>query len=296
MNLADIGLSARKDENTFWKLFEERTELCHKALLTRYNRLKGTSSDVAPILWQNGAFARLKKGENIDKLLVGGYATISLGFAGLYECTKAMTGESHTSEKGKKFALKVMKALNAKCDKWKEEDNLGYGLYGSPIESTTYKFATCLKKRFGVIEGITDRDYVTNSYHVPVFEKIDAYSKLALESEFQDLSTGGAISYVELPDMKQNIPILLDLVKFMYDNCMYAEWNIKSDYCMECGFDGEVLIDENLEWYCPNCGNRDHDKLSVSRRTCGYIGSNFWNKGRTQDIKERVLHIDDCDD
>ena len=250
-------------------------------------------SDVAPILWQDGAFARLEKGEKIDKLLHGGYSSISLGYAGLYECVKYMTGSSHTDHSvGHDFGIKVMKFLNKKCEEWKELENIGYSPYGSPIESTTYKFAKCLKKRFGVIDGITDRDYITNSYHTFVKEPINAFDKLYVESEFQSLSLGGAISYVETPDMTQNISAILEVIQYIYDNIMYAELNTKSDYCQECGYEGEILLDDNLEWYCPECGNRDHDKLNVARRTCGYIGTNFWNKGRTQEIKERVLHLD----
>ena len=296
LNLVDVALSSSGDMDKFWKIFEERTELCHKALLCRYERLKGTSSDVAPILWQNGALARLEKHEPIDKLLKGGYSTISLGYAGLYECVKYMTGHSHTDGGvGEELGLSIMQHMNDKCEQWKAQDDLGYGVYGSPIESTTYKFAKCLKKRFGIIEGITDRDYITNSYHVPVFEEIDAFSKLMLESKFQSLSSGGAISYAEMPNMSNNIEAVLELLKFIYNNIMYAELNTKSDYCSCCGFEGEILVDDDLEWYCPNCRNRDHAKLHVARRTCGYIGSYFWNKGRTQEIKERVLHIDNKD-
>ena len=273
LNLVDIALSSHKNVDEFWKLFEERTELCHKALRCRHERLKGTSSDVAPILWQDGAFVRLKKGEKIDKYLYGGYSSISLGYAGLYECVKYMTGHSHTdSGIGEKFGLEVMTRLNEKCEQWKAAENIGYSLYGSPIESTTYKFAKCLKKRFGIIEGITDKDYITNSYHVPVFEKIDPFKKLAIESKFQSLSLGGAISYVECADLQNNIPAVLEVIKFIYDNIMYAELNTKSDYCQVCGYDGEInIIDENnqLIWECPNCGNRDQSKMNVSRRTCG---------------------------
>lgn len=299
INLVDIALSSGGDLDTFWKLFETRTELCHKALKLRHERLEGIPSDVAPILWQNGAIARLKKGETIDKLLHNGYSTISLGYAGLYECVKYMTGESHTDNGvGEAFGLKVMQALNDKCSQWKAEEHIDYSLYGSPIESTTYKFAKCLKKRFGVIEGITDRDYITNSYHVPVFEEINAFDKLALEAKFQKLSPGGAISYVEIPNMNDNLDVVVQIIQFIYENIMYAEVNSKSDYCMECGYDKEIKIitDENtgkLVWECPQCGNRDQKKMSVARRTCGYIGTNFWNQGRTQEIKERVLHIDD---
>ena len=297
INLVDVALSSNQDEDKFWKIYEERLELCHKALRIRYERLSKVTSDVAPILWQHGALARLKKGESIDKLLHNGYSTISLGYAGLYECVKYMTGHSHTDNGvGEEFALKVMQKLNDKCKEWKEAEQIDYSVYGTPIESTTYKFAKCLKKRFGVVEGITDRGYITNSYHVPVFEDIDAFSKLKLESKFQKLSPGGAISYIETPNLQNKLEIVLQVIQFIYDNIMYAELNTKSDYCQKCGFDGEILIDDNLEWYCPNCGNRDHNTLNVARRTCGYIGSQFWNKGRTQEIKERVLHIDNKDD
>ena len=296
LNLPDIALSSGKDMDLFWKIFDERLELSHRALQLRHERLSKALSDVAPILWQHGALARLDKGESIHDLLHNGYSTISLGYAGLYECVKYMTGHSHTDcGEGKEFALKVMQYMNDACKKWKEAENIDYSVYGTPIESTTYKFAKCLKKRFGTVNGITDRGYVTNSYHVPVFEEIDAFSKLKLESEFQRLSPGGAISYVETPNLQNNLDAVIELIKFIYDNIMYAELNTKSDYCQECGYDGEILIDENLEWYCPNCGNRNHDTLNVARRTCGYIGSNFWNKGRTQEIKERVLHIDNKD-
>ena len=297
INLVDVALSSKQDEEKFWKIFDERLELCHKALQIRHERLSKVTSDVAPILWQHGALARLKKGESIHKLLHDGYSTISLGSAGLYECVKYMTGNSHTDNGiGEEFALKVMQKLNDKCKEWKEAEKIDYSVYGTPIESTTYKFAKCLRKRFGTIEGITDRSYITNSYHVPVFEDIDAFSKLKLESKFQKLSPGGAISYVETPNLQNNLEVVLQIIHFIYDNIMYAELNTKSDYCQKCGFDGEILIDENLEWYCPNCGNRDHNTLNVARRTCGYIGSQFWNKGRTQEIKERVLHIDNKDD
>ena len=297
INLVDAALSSGKDMEKFWKLFDERLELCHKALKIRHERLSKATSDVAPILWQHGALARLKKGESIHPLLHGGYSTLSLGYAGLYECVKYMTGHSHTDNGvGKEFGLKVMQKLNDKCKEWKEQEDIDYSVYGTPIESTTYKFSKCLRKRFGKIKGITDRDYITNSYHVPVFEEIDAFSKLKLESEFQQLSPGGAISYVETPNLQDNLEVVLQIIKFIYNNIMYAELNTKSDYCQKCGYDGEILIDDNLEWYCPNCGNRDHDTLNVARRTCGYIGSNFWNKGRTQEIKERVLHIDNKDD
>ena len=297
INLVDVALSSKQDEEKFWKIFDERLELCHKALQIRHERLSKVTSDVAPILWQHGALARLKKGESIHKLLHDGYSTISLGYAGLYECVKYMTGHSHTDNgEGEEFAIKVMQKLNDKCKEWKEAEKIDYSVYGTPIESTTYKFAKCLKKRFGTVEGITDRSYITNSYHVPVFEDIDAFSKLKLESKFQRLSPGGAISYVETPNLQDNLEVVLQIIHFIYDNIMYAELNTKSDYCQKCGFDGEILIDENLEWYCPNCGNRDHNTLNVARRTCGYIGSQFWNKGRTQEIKERVLHIDNKDD
>ena len=297
INLVDVALTSGKDMDIFWKVYEERLELCHRALQKRHERLSKAVSDVAPILWQHGALARLGKGESIHELLHHGYSTISLGFAGLYECVKYMTGNSHTDGgAGKEFAIQVMQKMNDKCKEWKEVENIDYSVYGTPIESTTYKFAKCLKDRFGVIKGITDRDYITNSYHVPVFEEIDAFTKLKLESEFQRLSPGGAISYVETSNLQNNLDAVISVIKFIYDNIMYAELNTKSDYCQECGFDGEILIDEDLEWYCPNCGNRNHDTLNVARRTCGYIGSNFWNKGRTQEIKERVLHIDNKDD
>ena len=293
INLPDVALSADGDMDKFWKIFDERLELCHRALQIRHKRLSNATSDVAPILWQHGALARLKKGETIHELLHHGYSTISLGYAGLYECVKVMTGHSHTDNgPGKEFGLKVMQHLNDATAKWKAEEDIDYSVYGSPIESTTYKFAKCLKERFGTIKGITDRGYVTNSYHVPVFEEIDAFSKLKLESEFQRLSPGGAISYIETPNLQNNIEAVLEVIQFIYDNIMYAELNTKSDYCQKCGYTGEILIDDNLEWYCPNCGNRDHNTLNVARRTCGYIGTNFWNKGRTQEIKERVLHLD----
>lgn len=295
INLADIGLSAQGDEEKFWQLFEERTELCHKALQLRHKRISYITSDAAPVLWQHGAFARLEKGESVHPLLHGGYSTLSLGFAALYECVKAMTGHSHTSPEGKEFALKVMRALNDKCAQWKAEEDIDYSLYGSPIESTTYKFAKCLKKRFGEVEGITDRNYITNSYHVHVSEPIDAFSKLLLESEFQALSPGGAISYVEVPNLTQNIPAVLELIKFIYEHIMYAEINTKSDYCQKCGYDGEIQIKgagADLYWECPNCGNRDEDSMNVARRTCGYIGSNYWNQGRTAEIHDRVVHLD----
>lgn len=296
INLVDVALSADKDEELFWKIFDERLELCHRALQIRHKRLAKATSDVAPILWQHGALARLGKGESIHELLHGGYSTISLGYAGLYECVKFMTGHSHTDNgKGKEFALEVMQKLNDKCKEWKEAENMDYSVYGTPIESTTYKFAKRLRERFGIIKGITDRNYITNSYHVPVFEEIDAFTKLSLESEFQKLSPGGAISYIETPNLQNNIPAVIEVIKFIYDNIMYAELNTKSDYCQKCGYDGEILINDDLEWYCPNCGNKDHDTLNVARRTCGYIGTKFWNKGRTQEIKERVLHLDNKD-
>ena len=295
INLADVALSSKGDMNKFWTILDSRLELCHKALKCKHNRLVGVSSKVAPILWQNGAIARLNKDDTIDELLYHGYSTISLGYAALYECTMAMLGVSHTTEEGKKFALSVMQTLNDACARWKEEEDIDYSVYGTPIESVTYKFAKCLKERFGVISGITDHDYITNSYHVNVREKIDAFTKLKLESEFQKLSPGGAISYVEVPDMSNNIPAVLDILKFIYDNIMYAEINSKFDYCQCCGYSGEIKIKGepgHLYWECPNCGNRNQDKMSVARRTCGYIGTNFWNQGRTEEIKERVLHID----
>ena len=293
INLVDVALSSDKDMNNFWDIFDERLELCHRALQIRHKRLSKVTSDVAPILWQYGALARLGKGESIHDLLHGGYSTLSLGYAGLYECVKYMTGKSHTDGgKGKEFGLEVMKHMVDKCSEWKAEENIDYSVYGTPIESTTYKFAKCLRDRFGVIKGITDRNYITNSYHVPVFEEIDAFSKLQLESEFQKLSPGGAISYVETANLTNNLDAVMEVIKYIYNNIMYAELNTKSDYCQACGYNGEILLDEKLEWYCPNCGNRDHDKLNVARRTCGYIGTNFWNKGRTQEIKERVVHLD----
>ena len=296
INLPDVGLSANKDMNKFWKILDERLDICHKALQCRHNRLKNVQAKRAPLLWQYGALARLDKDDTIEPLLLNNYSTLSLGYAGLYECVKAMTGKSHTDPEGKEFGLKIMQHLNDKCTEWKQAESIGYSLYGTPIESTTYKFAKCLKQRFGedVFEKLDgkDRNYITNSYHVPVFEEIDAFEKLGIESEFQRLSPGGAISYVETPNLQNNTEAILEVMKFIYDNIMYAELNTKSDYCQKCGYDGEILIDENLEWYCPNCGNRDHDTLNVARRTCGYIGSNFWNKGRTQEIKERVLHLD----
>ena len=297
INLPDVALSSDKDFDKFWEILDERLELCHRALQIRHKRLSNATSDVAPILWQHGALARLEKGESIHELLHHGYSTISLGYAGLYECVKYMTGHSHTDNgKGKEFGLEVMKRLNEKCKEWKAQEDIDYSVYGTPIESTTYKFAKCLRERFGVVKGITDRDYITNSYHVPVFEEIDAFTKLKLESEFQNLSPGGAISYIETPNLSNNLDVVMEVIQFIYDNIMYAELNTKSDYCQACGYTGEILIDDNLEWYCPNCGNRDHDKLNVARRTCGYIGTNFWNKGRTQEIKERVIHIDNKED
>ena len=296
INLVDVALSSGGDMDKFWKIFDDRLELCYRALMCRHNRLKGTLSDAAPILWQFGALARLKKGEPIDKLLYGGYSTISLGYAGLYECVKYMTGKSHTDPDATPFALDVMKHMNDACNQWKEETNVAFSIYGSPIESTTYKFAKCLQKRFGIVPGITDKSYITNSYHVFVREEIDAFSKLKFESQFQALSSGGAISYVEVPDMKDNIAAVLQVIRFIYDNIMYAESNTKSDYCECCGYNGEIQIvsDEEsgkLIWECPSCGNRNQDKMSVARRTCGYIGTQFWNQGRTQEIKDRVLHL-----
>ena len=296
LNLVDVALSSHQDMDEFWKILDDRLEICHRALQCRHKRLSRVTSDVAPILWQHGALARLDKGESIHELLHHGYSTISLGYAGLYECVKFMTGHSHTDNgEGKEFGLAVMQKLNDACKVWKEEEDIDYSVYGTPIESTTYKFAKCLRDRFGVIKGITDRDYITNSYHVPVFEEIDAFTKLKLESEFQRLSPGGAISYIETADLNHNIDSVLEVIHFIYDNIMYAELNTKSDYCQACGFDGEILIDDNLEWYCPNCGNRDQTKMNVARRTCGYIGNNFWNRGRTQEIKERVIHLDNKD-
>lgn len=295
INLVDVGLSAHKDFDEFWHIFDERLELCHRALRIRHERLLGTLSDSSPMHWQFGGLARLKKGETIDKLLYGGYSTISLGYAGLYECVLAMTGKSHTDEEAKPFALQIMQHMNDKCNEWKAAENIDYSLYGSPIESTTYKFAKCLKKRFGVIPGITDRNYITNSYHVVVTEQIDAFNKLKFESEFQKLSPGGAISYVEIPNLTDNIEAVLSVIRFIYDNIMYAELNTKSDYCQCCGFEGEIKIveDDNgkLVWECPKCGNRDKKKMNIPRRTCGYIGTNDWNQGRTQEIKERVVHL-----
>ena len=294
INLVDVALSSGGDTTKFWNIFEERLELCHRALRARHERLKGTPSDVAPILWQHGALSRLKKGETIDKLLYGGYSTISLGYAGLYECVKYMTGKSHTDDVAKPFALSVMQKMNDKCNEWKQAENIDYSLYGTPLESTTYKFAKALQKRFGIIEGITDKNYITNSYHVHVSEDIDAFTKLKFESEFQKLSPGGAISYVEVPNMQDNLEAVMSLLGFIYDNIMYAELNTKSDYCQECGFDGEIKIVKDagkLVWKCPKCGNTDQNKLNVARRTCGYIGTQFWNQGRTQEIADRVLHL-----
>ena len=294
INLVDVALSSGGDTTKFWNIFEERLELCHRALKARHERLKGTPSDVAPILWQHGALSRLKKGEPIDKLLYGGYSTISLGYAGLYECVKYMTGKSHTDDVAKPFALSVMQKMNDKCNEWKQAENIDYSPYGTPLESTTYKFAKALQKRFGIIEGITDKNYITNSYHVHVSEDIDAFTKLKFESEFQKLSPGGAISYVEVPNMQDNLEAVMSLLGFIYDNIMYAELNTKSDYCQECGYDGEIKIVKDkgkLLWKCPKCGNTDQNKLNVARRTCGYIGTQFWNQGRTQEIADRVLHL-----
>ncbi len=295
INLPDVALSSGGDIDRFWKIFDERLELCHRALMCRHNRLKGTLSDAAPILWQYGALARLKKGEPIDRLLYGGYSTISLGYAGLYECVKYMTGKSHTDPAATPFALSVMQYMNDACKKWKAEHNIDFSLYGTPLESTTYKFAKCLQKRFGIVEGINDKSYITNSYHIHVTEEIDAFTKLAFESKFQALSPGGAISYVEVPNMQNNLEAVLGVIRFIYDNIMYAELNTKSDYCQVCGYDGEIEIrkdDEGkLVWVCPNCGNTDQAKMNVARRTCGYIGTQYWNQGRTQEIKERVLHL-----
>ncbi len=294
INLVDVALSSGGNFEKFWKIFDERLALCHKALQARHQRLMGTPSDAAPILWQYGALARLKKGEKIDKLLFGGYSTISLGYAGLYECVKYMTGKSHTDAGAKPFALSVMQHMNDKCNEWKKAENMDYSLYGTPLESTTYKFAKCLQKRFGIVPGITDKNYITNSYHVHVSEQIDAFTKLKFESEFQELSPGGAISYVEVPNMQDNLEAVMSVLQFIYDNIMYAELNTKSDYCQCCGYDGEIKIvedDGKLVWECPKCGNRDQNKLNVARRTCGYIGTQFWNQGRTQEIKDRVLHL-----
>ena len=294
LNFVDVALSSGGDMDKFWKIFDERLDLCYRALMCRHNRLKGTLSDAAPILWQYGAIARLKKGEPIDKLLYGGYSTISLGYAGLCECVRYMTGKSHTDPSATPFALSVMQYMNTACERWKAETTIGFGIYGTPLESTTYKFAKCLQKRFGIIPGVTDKPYITNSYHVHVTEEIDAFSKLAFEAQFQALSTGGAISYVEVPNMQQNLEAVLQIIRYIYDNIMYAELNTKSDYCQVCGYDGEIQIvedDGKLVWECPNCGNRDQDTMNVARRTCGYIGTQFWNQGRTAEIKERVLHL-----
>lgn len=295
INLVDIALSSGGDEKKFWNIFDERLDLCYRALMYRHNRLKGTLSDAAPILWQYGALARLKKGEPIDKLLYGGYSTISLGYAGLYECTKYMTGKSHTDDEAKPFALSVMQHMNDKCKEWKAKEKIDFSLYGTPLESTTYKFSKCLQQRFGIVPGVTDKNYITNSYHVHVSEKIDAFTKLKFESEFQQLSPGGAISYVEVPNMQNNIPAVLSLMQYIYDNIMYAELNTKSDFCQVCGYDGEIQIvedeDGKLLWECPHCHNRDQAKMNVARRTCGYIGTQYWNQGRTQEIKDRVLHL-----
>ena len=294
INLPDVALSSHGDMDEFWKIFDERLELCHKALRCRHERLLGTLSDAAPILWQYGALARLKKGEPIDKLLYGGYSTISLGYAGLYECVKYMTGHSHTDEQGTPFATAVMQRMNDKCNEWKAAEDIDYSLYGTPLESTTYKFAKCLQRRFGIIPGVTDKGYITNSYHVHVSEEIDAFDKLKFESQFQRLSPGGAISYVEVPNMQDNLKAVIRVIQYIYDNIMYAELNTKSDYCQKCGYDGEIKIvedDGKLEWECPSCGNRDHDTLNVARRTCGYIGTQFWNQGRTEEIRDRVLHL-----
>lgn len=295
INLVDVALSSGGDVDKFWEIFDKRLELCYDALMCRHERLKGTLSDAAPILWQYGAISRLKKGEPIDKLLYGGYSSISLGYAGLCECVKYMTGKSHTDPSATPFAIKIMEHMNEACERWKKETNIGFGIYGTPLESTTYRFAKCLQKRFGIIEGVTDRNYITNSYHVHVTEEIDAFTKLSFESKFQALSTGGAISYIEVPNMQQNIEAVLDVIKFIYDNIMYAELNTKSDYCQVCGFDGEIQIvtdeDGKLVWECPHCHNRDQAKMNVARRTCGYIGTQYWNQGRTQEIKDRVMHL-----
>lgn len=295
INLADVAFSSQGDVDKFWQLMEERCELCHTGLRVRIDRLEQVTSDVAPILWQHGVLARLDKGEKLHDIIHHGYATASLGYAALYECVKYMTGESHTQPKGKEFGLKVMQFLNDKCNQWKAAEDIDYSVYGSPIESVTYKFAKCLKKRFGDdifinLDG-KDRSYITNSYHIPVFEDIDIFSKLGLESEFQKLSPGGAISYGECANLTQNIPAVIQVLQFIYDNIMYAELNTKSDYCQECGYDGEILIDDDMNWYCPNCGNRDQRKMNVARRTCGYVGSHFWNHGRTQEIRDRVIHL-----
>ena len=294
INLPDVALSSSGDMKRFWEIFDERLDLCHRALRARHERLKGTVSDAAPILWQYGALARLEKGETIDKLLYGGYSTISLGYAGLYECVKYMTGYSHTDPKATEFALSVMQHMNDKCTEWKLAEDIDYSVYGTPIESVTYKFAKCLQRRFGIVPGITDKGYITNSYHVHVTEEIDAFTKLSFESAFQRLSPGGAISYVEVPNMQDNLEAVISVMQYIYDNIMYAELNTKSDYCQVCGYDGEIQIvedDGKLVWECPCCGNRDQSKMNVARRTCGYIGTQYWNQGRTQEIKDRVLHL-----
>jgi len=295
LNLVDVACSSERDEDLFWKILDRRLDLCKEALMCRHNRLKGTPSDVAPILWQYGALGRLKKGEKIDKLLYNGYSTISLGYAGLCECTRYMTGKSHTDPEATPFALKVMQRLNDACSKWREEENIDFSLYGTPLESTTYKFAKCLQKRFGVIEGVTDKNYITNSYHVHVTEEINAFDKLKFEAQFQKLSPGGAVSYVEVPNMENNIEAVLEVMKFIYENIMYAELNTKSDYCQVCDYSGQIQIVTDshgkLIWKCPNCGNTNQDRMNVARRTCGYIGTQYWNQGRTQEIKERVLHL-----
>jgi ribonucleoside-triphosphate reductase len=291
INLPDVALSSGGDEEKFWDIMEERLDLCYRALMIRHNRLSGTLSDVSPIHWQYGAIARLNKHEPITSLLYGGYSSISLGYGGLCECVRYMTGESNTSEKGSEFAKRVMRCLNEHCELWKSQTNIGFSVYGTPMESTTYKFAKCLKKRFGIVPGVTDRDYITNSYHVHVTEEIDAFSKLSFEAKFQELSLGGCISYVEVPDLQGNTEAVMVLMKYIYNNIMYAEINSKSDYCQVCGFSGEILIDDDMHWYCPNCGNRDQSKMNVTRRTCGYLGQHFWNEGKTEEIKERVLHL-----
>ncbi|MDO5119997.1 MAG: anaerobic ribonucleoside-triphosphate reductase, partial [Coriobacteriales bacterium] len=294
INLPDVALSSGRDIDRFWQIFEERLELCHRALRCRHDRLRGTLSDAAPILWQYGALARLNKGEKIDPLLYGGYSTISLGYAGLYECVKYLTGYSHTDSQATEFALSIMQKMNDKCTEWKLAEDIDYSVYGTPIESVTYKFAKCLQRRFGIIQGVTDKGYVTNSYHVHVTEEIDAFTKLRFESEFQRLSPGGAISYVEVPDMQDNLAAVIKVMQYIYDNIMYAELNTKSDYCQCCGYDGEIQIvedDGKLVWECPNCGNRDQSKMNVARRTCGYIGTQYWNQGRTEEIRDRVLHL-----
>ena len=295
INLVDVACSSGGNMDAFWKIFDERLQLCFRALMARHNRLLNTPSDVAPILWQNGALARLEKGEVINKLLYGGYSTISLGYAGLCECTKYMTGKPHTDPEATPFALKIMRYMNTKCAEWRDQTNIAFSLYGTPLESTTYKFAKCLKRRFGEIEGVTDKNYITNSYHVHVTEQVDAFTKLTFESQFQELSPGGAVSYVEVPNMENNIPAVIALLKHIYENIMYAELNTKSDCCQKCGYTGEIRVvadaDGKLVWQCPNCGNTDQTKMNVARRTCGYIGTQYWNQGRTQEIKERVLHL-----